>query len=186
TRQGGHALLRLEHHSFRSAEKSEVMTMFSFKHFNLDAIMPARAPIEDFDLDIEIDLSSLDTIVFEPQIDTGLANSFGGGSASATGVGSASASFFGTASGSGSSSVSASAYAYVAPDGSSFSSVSGSASGDSFFGTGTAQAGGDVESFSFSSVPFEPIAVDLPDLEPIVFDVPDFEPVAFDFSAFLI
>lgn len=94
------------------------------------------------DLDLSsIDLNSLDTIEFAPT----------SGSASAAGTGFASASFYGFASGSGHSSVSASSYAYVGPDGTSSASVSGTASGDNFFATGSATAGDAFDSFSFSS-----------------------------------
>lgn len=93
------------------------------------------------------------------------------GPATAFGSGTASASFSGFASGSGTSSISVSASAYVAPDGSSGSSISASASGDIVFGTGTAQAGTDFDTFTF----------DVPELEmaPLSFDL---DPIDYDTS----
>lgn len=154
--------------------------MFSFNTFDLDAFTTPAASFEDFsiDLDVALDLSTLETLDIE-SVDLSGLNS---GSASASGFGSVSASFFSTASGAGSSSVSVSAFSYVAPDGSSFSSVSGSATGDSFFGTGTATAGGNSDSFVFSSGPFEPVEITAIDLTPFDFGTPDLEPIPFDFA----
>ena len=127
---------------------------------------------------------SLDIADFEPAFDTfEIVTPDTGGWASATGTGTASTSFSGFASGSGSSSISVSASAYVAPDGSSGSTLSASASGDTVGGTGVAQAGDDVDAFTFDVVELEPASTPTIDLS--IYDVSPqivIEPSTFDFD----
>ncbi|MEM7210950.1 MAG: hypothetical protein AAF479_03495 [Pseudomonadota bacterium] len=166
--------------------------MFSFEAFNQRESLVLDPVVSDFDIDLDVDVDldlDFDTSTFndiEPIDLSSLETNFLSGSASASGFGSASASFSGSVSGSGHSSISASAYAYVAPDGSSFSSVSASATGDTISGFGSATAGGNSDSFVFGSTPvtLEPIEFDPIEFEPILLDLPDHDAFSFDFGTY--
>lgn len=146
-------------------------------------IDPAEIP-SDFLINdsISLDLNMSET----PNIDTDsfiFNSSSSDGSVMSFGSGAASASFIGFASGSGSSSVSGSASAFVAPDGTSGSSLNVAASGDVVGGTGSTTAGDDFDSFTLGTPEIDlsgfdwtptPAAIDLP-LNTFEFNSGDFE-----------
>ncbi|MEL6794971.1 MAG: hypothetical protein AAFP78_16040 [Pseudomonadota bacterium] len=154
------------------------------KSFDLSQFeVPERG--SDFGVDLSAFDLSLDSFDFEPTTSIDLSGlTTVSESASASGLGFASAGGFGSASGSGFSSVSGSSFAFVAPDGTSGSSSTISATGDTV----------SVDAFAFAGPTLEPAptpvfdialsTIDLssPSFTPIV--LPEIEMPKIDFSAF--